>query len=237
MAALRMTLAALVLGAAAGVQASPLPDYPSVSTSGKAQLWLKPDLAELQFEIGAQHPTAEASAAELEALAASVFQLLTEHGVASEDIASFEVSKKTVELSHPTVDGATQMVAVNRHFTVQVRDLTQWPAMMAKLMALEHLDGIGASFERSDAEDINSQLMTAAAKDAMGNATKLATAFGRKLGPAVAIARGPLDKLAAPFIEQHGNSDATPRVAAGPGYAVPLSIPFAQAVNAIFKLK
>jgi uncharacterized protein YggE len=237
MTALRHTLAALVLGAAASVQASPLPDYPSVSTSGKAQLWLKPDLAELQFDIGAQHATAEATAAEMDALASSVFQLMNEHGVPADDIESFEVSKKALDLSHPTADGTTRMVAMSRHFSVHVRDLSQWPALMAALMAQEHVDGIGASFERSDAQDINSELMTAAAKDAYGNANKLAAAFGRKLGPAVAIARGPLDKLGAPFIEQRGNSDPTPRAPAGPAYAVPLSIPFAQAVNAVFRLK
>lgn len=48
---MRGLLTALALCAALGAQASPLPEYPFVTASGKAQVWLAPDIGELQFDL------------------------------------------------------------------------------------------------------------------------------------------------------------------------------------------
>jgi len=127
--------------------------------------------------------------------------------------------------------------SMGRYFRVQVRDLQQWPALLEKVMALDHIDSVASSFDRTDSDDLNAQLMSAAAADARSKGAQLAKAFGRKLGPAVAIARGPLDKVSAPFIEQQPGrvQQGTPNQ--GGKYSVPVSIPYSQTVNAIFMLK
>jgi uncharacterized protein YggE len=218
-------------------RAAELPSYPLVSTAGKAQAWLPPDLGELQFETGAQHTSAEAASATLGELSASIAALLAEHGVADADIDSAELAKKTVGLSKPAADGATTAYVLTRHYRVQVRDLARWPALVAALLATEHVDSLGVSFDRSDSDQLNRNLMQQAADDARANGTALARAFGRKLGPAMAITRGQLDKLAAPFIAQSAGGESLPRAPATANYAVPPSIPFAQAVTAIFRLQ
>ena len=230
---------ALCLLCAGLAQASPLPDYPFVSASGKAQTWLKPDIGELQFTTTAENTRTEVAAARLDETSAGVLRMLAEHGVPDADIESFDLAKKTVELSNPASDGATRAYLMERHFRVQVRDLEQWPQIVAALMAQEHLEALSVAFDRSDRDRIDSKLMAEAAEDARGKGAALATAFGRHLGAVVAIARGPLDKLGAPF----GLDSAAPATVAvarapdGPKYAVPGAIPFAQAVNAIFKLR
>ena len=229
-------IAALLLGASA--QAADLPSYPFVSTTGKAQAWLPPDLGELQFETDAQQTTAEGARAALDALSATVTDLLTEHGIVDADVDSADLAKKSVALSTPAADGASTAYLLTRHFRVQVRDLARWPGLIAALLATEHVDNLGVSFDRSDSDQLNRDLMTQAAQDARANGTLLARSFGRKLGPATAIARAPLDKLSAPFIAQTGGgAEAPPRTPATPNYAVPPSIPFAQSVTAMFRLQ
>lgn len=229
-------LAALL--AAPLAPAAELPAYPLVSTAGKAQAWLAPDLGELQFEIGAQHTSAVAASATLAELSATIAALLAEHGVAEADIDSAELARKTVALGTPAADGATAACVLTRHYRAQVRDLARWPALVAALLATEHVDSLGVSFDRSDSDQLNRDLMRQAADDARANGTALARSFGRKLGPAMAITRGQLDKLAAPFVAQAGGSgEAAPRAAVAGNYAVPPSIPFAQAVTAIFRLQ
>ena len=228
-------LALLLAGPAAAAE---LPSYPFVSTTGKAQAWLAPDIGELHFETGAQHTSAEAAQAALAGVSASVAALLTQYGVADDDIDSAELAKKTVALSAPAADGATSAYVLTRHFRVQVRDLARWPGLVAALLATEHVDSVGASFDRSDSDQLNRDLMTQAAQDARANGTLLARSFGRKLGPAMAVARAPLDKLGAPFIAQAGTTERPPRAAdSGGGYAVPPTIPYAQSVTAIFRLQ
>ncbi|WEF32626.1 hypothetical protein [Pseudoduganella chitinolytica] len=54
-------LASLLALAGPLAQAAELPAYPLVSTAGKAQAWLAPDLGELRFETGTQHTSAAAA--------------------------------------------------------------------------------------------------------------------------------------------------------------------------------
>ena len=235
---LRTTFAVLALctaSATVGAQAAGggLPNHPFVSSSGKAQLWMRPDIGEVKFEAGAQHASAESAAAELQETSARALQLLAEHGVQEADIESYEVEKKTV----PVQGRQEPAYTMGRLFHVRVRDLSQWPALIEKLVAMEHVTGVGSTFDRTDSDDINARLMEAAASDARSKGNSLAKAFGRKLGPVVAIARGPLDKVGAPFIEQQPGR-ATGAGAAQTGkYAIPDSIPYMQTVNAIFMLK
>lgn len=213
-----------------------LPNHPFVSTSGKAQMWMRPDIGEVKFEAGAQHASAETAAAELEQLSASIMQLMAEHGVQPEDIESHELDKRSV----PVHGQEQQACSIGRIFNVRVRDLAQWPELMARLVAMDHITNINSSFDRTDGDDINTQLMAAAADDARSKGGALAKSFGRKLGPVVAIARGPLEKLAAPFIELKPGKESrgVPGPNAGSGkYTIPDSIPYSQTVNAIFVLK
>lgn len=231
-------IAALAFCAAAlaGVaQAAPssLPSHPFVSSSGRAQLWMRPDIGEVKFEAGAQLASAEAAAAQLQALSANVMQLLVEHGVQEADIEAHELEKKTVP-----VDGRQEPdYSMGRLFLARVRDLSQWPSLIAKLAEMDHITGISSTFDRTDGDDINTQLMTAAADDARSKGAALAKAFGRKLGPVVAIARGPLDKVAAPFIEQQPGRESRGTAPQTGRYSVPDSIAYSQTVNAIFSLK
>lgn len=235
---LSTTIAALTLCAASATnsaQAAPpsLPSHPFVSTSGKAQLWMRPDIGEVKFEAGAQHASAETAAAQLQELSASVMQLLADHGVQEADIEAYELEKKTVPVSGQQDPAYT----MGRLFQARLRDLSQWPALIAKLAEMDHITGIGSTFDRTDSDDINTQLMEAAANDARSKGGSLAKAFGRKLGPVVAIARGPLDKVGAPFIEQQAGREMRGTSPQSGKYTVPDSIPYSQTVNAIFVLK
>ena len=235
---LRSTIAALALclmSAACSAQASgtALPQHPFVSSSGKAQLWMRPDIGEVKFEAGAQDASSETAAAQLQQLSAGAMQLLAEHGVQEADIESYEVEKKTVPLG----DGQAPAYSMGRLFHARVRDLAQWPDLIARLVEMAHITSISSTFDRTDGDDINTQLMAAAAEDARNKGNSLAKAFGRKLGPVVAIARGPLAQVGAPFMEQQAGRETRGTAPQTGKYSVPDSIAYSQTVNAIFVLK
>ena len=235
---LSTTIAVLALwavSATCSAQASNagLPSHPFVSTSGKAQLWMRPDIGEVKFETGSQDASSEAAAAQLQELSASVMQLLADHGVLAEDVESYEVEKKTV----PVDSEKPAVYSMGRLFHARVRDLAQWPDLIAKLVEKEHVTNISSTFDRIDGDDINTQLMAAAADDARSKGSLLAKAFGRKLGPVVAIGRGPLTQIAAPFLELQQGRETRGTAPQTGNYSVPDSIAYSQTVNAIFVLK
>jgi uncharacterized protein YggE len=102
---------------------------------------------------------------------------------------------------------------------------------------MAHITSISSTFDRTDGDDINAQLMAAAADDARNKGNSLAKAFGRKLGPVVAIARGPLAQVGAPFMEQQAGRETRGTAPQTGKYSVPDSIVYSQTVNAIFVLK
>ena len=210
-----------------------MPSHPFVSTSGKAQLWMRPDIGEVRFEAGSQDASSEAAAAQLQEVSAGVMQLLVDHGVQAEDVESYEIEKKTVP-----VDGEKPAVySMGRLFHARVRDLAQWPDLVAKLVETEHITNLSSTFDRTDGDDINTQLMAAAADDARIKGNSLAKAFGRRLGPVVAVARGPLAQVGAPFLEMQTGRETRGTAPQTGRYSVPDSIAYSQTVNAIFVLK
>ena len=232
----RLIVSTLVLGAilpGPAVQAAEMPNHPFVTASGRSELWMRPDIGELKFEAGAQNVSAETAASELLALSAGIMQLIADHGIPEDDITAYEVQKKTV----PVNGSPDPAYSMTRYFSIRVRGLEQWPDLLEQLMKMDHVDSVSTSFDRSDSDDINMRLMTGAADDARKKATLLAQSFGRKLGPVTAIARGPLDKIGAPFIEQEAGRERRGTRAQTGTYAVPASIPYSQTVNAIFMLK
>ncbi len=228
-------LALFAASAACGAQAAEtaLPSHPFVSTSGKAQLWMRPDIGEVRFEAGVQDASSEAAAAELQQLSASVLQLLAEHGVREADVECYEVEKKTV----PVDGGKPPVYSMGRLFHARVRDLARWPDLIASLVEKEHVTNVSSSFDRTDGDDINTQLMAAAADDARSKGNSLAKAFGRKLGPVVAVSRGPLAQVSAPFLDLQQERETRGTAPQSGNYRVPDSIAYSQTVNAIFVLK
>jgi uncharacterized protein YggE len=235
---LSTTIAALALLAAsatcsAQAPGTALPSHPFVSTSGKAQLWMRPDIGEVKFEAGAQDGSSETAAAQLQELSASVMRLLAEHGVQESDVESYEVEKKTV----PVDAEKPAVYSMGRLFHARVRDLAQWPDLVSKLVEKEHITNISSTFDRTDGDDINTQLMSAAADDARNKGSSLAKAFGRKLGPVVAVAPGPLAQVGAPFLELQRGRETRGTAPQTGSFSVPDSIAYSQTVHAIFVLK
>jgi uncharacterized protein len=226
--------------ACACAQASPVPDYPFVTATGKAEIWLKPDIGEIQFEINTQDQKSETAAAVGATIEAELLKAFADLGIAAADIDAFDVKKKSLELSNPAAGSSPLAYVIGRHIQLRVRDLAQWPALVGALLTRDNIDAIAVAFDRTDRDQINMRLGVEAAKDARNGAMGMAEAFGRHLGPVVGVSKGRLDKVGAPFGLADGASDP-PSSAVPPidtsNYAVPAAIPFAQAVNAIFKLK
>ena len=236
---------ALLIACAGSAGAVPLPPYPFVTASGKAETWLAPDLGELQFDIVVQNNEAAAALAIVNAVSTELTASFVAHGVADTDIEAFDLGKKTIPVNQKQAGDPPFATIVTRHMRVPVRDLAQWPALIGALLGHENLDNLHGAFDRSDRDRIESQLAVDAARNARQSATNLALAFGRKLGPVMAISSGSLVRLGAPFgFAPEAASGAAARTGAAPPpepatptYAVPHALLLTQSVNTVFKLQ
>jgi len=226
-------------------QASPLPDYPFVTASGKAEVWMAPDIGEFQFDVVAEHADAAQALATMEHISSDLGGMWSQRGIEPGDIEAFDLSKKTLPLNQARDGDPATAQVIARHFKVRVRQLASWPELLAAVLGRDGIDNLRVAFDRSDRQQIDAKLTFAAARDARDNAGALAAAFDRKPGAVVAISQAPFDRLGVPFgfgaLDGRGKN-TTPLTEAQPpadplALAVPAAIAFTQAVSAVFRLK
>ena len=178
---IRLRHAVLALALLAGhTAAAPIPDYPFVHVTGSAFQTVMPDIGSLDFEIVATDADPAAARATVEARLGELRDLTQKLDVPPDDVAVREVRQSLRKDEHGA-NGAP-LVEVRCDVHINVRNLSNWAALAGGLLGKPNLDGFAASFDRSDMDKINDDLMTQAIANARRQADVMAAGFGRKVG-------------------------------------------------------
>ncbi len=170
---------------------------------------------------------------------------LSSHRIADSDIQAFEIEKEAIS-NENTEKGrlAVRGYKVSRLVSFKVRDLRVWADIADALLNAGNIEGVSASFDRTDRASIVADLDVKAAKDAVERGGRMAQSFGRKLGAAVAISQSAFASIQDEFGIGGESWDfrAPPAVVAAPPPSpeqllVPATISISSGVNAIFKLE
>jgi uncharacterized protein YggE len=232
--------ASTLTGSMGVAQASQLPDYPFIHASGMASRWMAPDIGEIDFEIAVTDADAEAAVKLAQSRNAGVLALLADQGVPLADIEVSDIQKKM--RWRDGVDGkASAAYDITQSVHIVVHDLAKWQGLIAPLLAMENLGNFGISFDRTDRDQIGDELTTSASKDAQRHGATLAAAFGKRLGPPVAISAGRLRDVgvvlglaASENVPSRSDDKRRPEIL---DFSAPARVPFVQSVDVIFRIK
>ncbi|MYM68116.1 DUF541 domain-containing protein [Pseudoduganella sp. FT55W] len=166
------------------VQASNLPDYPFIHTTGEGFAMVEPDMGEIDFDITAFNADAAAAVAMVAERVAQVQALMVE-GESSASIRDIRKEMRAAEGDY----------AIRSSVHIVVRDLGKWRPLMQALLAMPNLDHMSTTFGRSDREQAERELTASAVKDAQRRAEAMAAGFGKKVGAVSAISSGQLRNL------------------------------------------
>ena len=190
----RLCTAVLVLLlATGGAGASPVPDYPFVHVTGSAFQAVVPDIGSLDFEVVARDADPAAARAVLETRVGEVRALMQQFGMDPEDAVVREVRQGISKDGRAAGDAPLYELRCDVH--VNVRNLANWAQLAGGLLGKPNLDGFASSFDRSDMEKINDELMTQAIQDARRKADVMAAGFGRRVGGVMAATPDALKNL------------------------------------------
>jgi len=176
-------LAALALLPLA-LQASNLPEYPFIHTTGEGFAMIAPDMGEIDFDITAFNADPAAATALVAERAAQVQALMVE-GESSATLRDMRKEMRPAEADY----------AVRSSVHIVVRELGKWRPLMQALLALPDLDHMSTTFGRSDREQVERELLANAVKDAQRRAEAMAAGFGKKIGAVNAVSSGQLRNL------------------------------------------
>ncbi len=198
-------LATLPLGAAA----SPLPSYSFVHVSADASVYRAPDIGTIDFEILAADADPELARASVETRIGEIRTLLEEQGVPLDDLETRDVRKelrKGVPVEAPVYE-------VRSSVRVNMRDLSKWRAVVAPLLGMPNLNSFATTFDTSEREQVEAELMMDALRDARRRAELIAKGARRKLGAVTAVTPGGVKNvgysiglLRADFMERRGSA-------------------------------
>lgn len=220
-------------------QASNLPDYPFIHVGGGSSTYVMPDTGQIDFEIAAVDADPALALGVLETRVSEIRALAKELGIAPADIEIRDVRKDIRKPDANTPPGVA-LYDIRCGVRLVLRDLTRWQALAGPLLTWQNLDGFITSFDSSQREKIEAELMSDAIKSARRKAEHIASGMGRKLGPVNAVSSGDLKNLTRAMGLQATEAAYRGGARAAVDRANVLNVTllqFGQSVDAIFKIK
>jgi len=231
-----LLLAASAIPALPGMAAD-LPNHPFIHVSATADQYMMPDVGEIDIDIVSLEPDADAAWKLVNERLEASRALFAQHGVAPEDVFVQDVVRRPRKIEVlPEGQPMPMETRVAMHITV--RDLGQWTPLMRALIVTKDIESLSVAFNRSDREQVESELLQQAIGMAKKKAQDIARGIGGKLGPATGVAIGPIKNLSnAMGMANDANArSGGPRTPKRADMALVQSMRLYQAVDVIYRI-
>ncbi len=219
--------------------ASDLPAYPFVHASGTGASSVMPDLGEIDFEIIANDSDPAVARAVVEARIAQIRALAEGLGVAAGDVDIRDIRKDLKKGADGAAGAPSYDLRSGVH--IKVADLFKWAGLVGPLIDMPNLDGFATSFDTTEREKVEMELVAQAMAAARRKAAAMAKGEGMRLGAVTAVTLGDLKNLSramglAPSDMRYSGSGTRSAYNRKDLLAIDI-IKLAQPVDMIFRLK
>ena len=157
--------------------AADLPNHPFIHVSATADQYIMPDVGEIDIDIVSLEPDANAAWKIVNEKLESSRALFAQAGIAAEDVFVQDIVRRPrkVEIL-PEGQPMPMETRVSMHVTV--RDLGQWTPLMQALIVMKDIESLAVTFNRSDREKVESDLLQQAIASARLKAQDIARGIG-----------------------------------------------------------
>lgn len=186
--------------------ASTLPDYPFIHTTGFAYTSVRPDVGEIVFDLVTVDADAEHAYGLIREQLAALRTLLSEQEISENDFVIRQLKKRSVKRDSSLVENAEQEASSADTFShyefsstiwIKVRDLSKWESVLVPILKQAQADKIDVTFDATERSQIELDLAGAAIDDAKRKATKLAAVADNRIVRVTAISEGRIKNLTA----------------------------------------
>lgn len=190
----RFAAALLLAATALPGMAADLPNHPFIHVSATADQYIMPDVGEIDIDIVSLEPDADAAFKLVNERLEASRALFAQNGIAPEDVLVQDIVRRPRKIEVlPEGQPLPMETRVSLHVTV--RNLEGWTPVMRALLVMKDLESLAVSFNRSDREKVDSELLQQALGMAKAKAQEIARGVGTKLGPATGVSIGALKNL------------------------------------------
>ena len=182
------TLAGLVIAAPASTAAAAAVDSASVSATGTGHAEVAPDIAVLRFGVTARQQTVAAARDEVAAGVGRLLELARSFGIADEHISTAALNVRPDTAWNPeTRTQEHRGFIVSRQLSFKLTEISRLGELTERALGLGVTEASPAVFDTSRRAALEAEALAAAARDARGRATVIATALDAKVGKPLSL--------------------------------------------------
>ena len=150
-----------------------------------------PNTGDLDFEIVAADADPTAARSVVESRLAEIAVLLQAQGVPPEDLQARD-PRQGIRKGEPAT---APVYEIRCEVHLVMHDMSKWRPVGEALIGMPNLDAFAATFDTTERNQIEREVMQEAIRDARVRAEWMASGLGSKLGPAMAVSSGGLKNL------------------------------------------
>ena len=233
----------VVLVFMASAKATTLPDFPFVTVTGTSSQQVKPDVAELGFQINTFNKVSNVANDQLSDTVMKVVNVLNKYGVEEDNITAFETNKIARRGNYQNIN-QTDITGYefNRVFNVTIKDLSRYANIIDELQSIDNVSNFNTNFDASNKADIEIQLISKATEKAKQKATLMAEGLGVRLDGVFAFNdTGSFTNFFATFglSDSHSGIVMAERTSFNQGNSIfiPKYIEVSKTINVIYKIR
>lgn len=163
----------------------------SVTASGTGSAEAVPDIALLRFGVTARQPTVAEGRDEVARGVARLIALARDTGLEDDDISTAALSvRPDLEFDPETRNSRLVGYVVSRQVSLKLKDIGRLGELTEQALSLGVTEASPASFDSSRRDELETEALAAAARDARRRAEVMAQALGVRLGPPLQIQAG-----------------------------------------------
>ena len=223
-----------------GSQASNLPNFPFVVSTGLAEKEVSPNIAEVQIDLMSFNVESNKAMEGLNMASSAVIELLKKYKIDVKQLEASDIQKSTKRADDGNYN-KTQILGyeISRNMTLKLEDLSYYAELMSELAAIDNLTNMRTHFDVSNRKLIESDLIQEASTNAENKAKRMASSLGSKVHSVYAVSQASdFGDFFATFGAQTYNAQYLNRTRFSPVIMfVPKSINISQHINVVFQLE
>ena len=236
-----LVITVLVMGSGLA-HCSPIPEFPFVFTTGRAEKEVPPNTATMTFNLNAFDEASSNAVATVTIRSTEVISFLMNQGFSKSNLVACELSKQEVRETKEYKELKILGYDVSRQFELTFDDLSKYDLVARTLFKMDNVSDIKTEFGRKDRKEIEASLVEEACADAKSNAVAMGRSFGRGVGAVHCISQEGINSIGSHFglATDGGVGIGSYRQIAVPKdefLFIPANVKFQKEVSVLFKLK
>ena len=167
-----------------------LPDKPYLYVEGKAEIEKPADIVTLRFDLVARNVDQAKANQEVQAKANKIFELLTEHKIAENDVVAPDIKSEPQFENNEEYGrkrGKLTGYSVTRTFALKVREIQGFPKLVDELIAISGVEFSSIEGGLSKEKEIRAEIFEKALTDAREQAEKTLKPMDMKIDSVFAV--------------------------------------------------